>query len=187
MNTLASLSPGLRRLLVAVLFVIFACGALAVFSHATLLEARSANDNSRRNERLAAQQLGQTQALDREITEKQAIILQLQTIARHDKDRDEGWLAALDRLREQRAPLSLQFRLAPSEMSGQFVFRRLNVQAEFRHESDLLDFFPLLEQGLPALAVAQTCRVQRVEMPVAHLASSCDIDLFRPGESLVAP
>lgn len=180
----------LHRPLLGTLASALASGALLLWSMNELQDARQENAAARLRKQQMAQLLSQATAETGKIGERTRRFQQLQASGVIGKEQHQHWTTLLENIQREREPLNLTYELGTrTPLTGgngaiQSFATRLQLDAELRHEADLLELIRRLDVEAGALADWQSCRLARQEKPGQGLRASCEISLItlRPPE-----
>lgn len=129
----------------------------------------------------AEQALNDSAVQVREIGEIARSFRQLQESGVIGEEQRQQWRNLLDKLQQERQPLRLSHELDERRALNterKSFHSRLRVQAEVRHETDLLQLIRRLEREISALAITQHCQVTRQKNTLANLVAHCEIELI---------
>lgn len=174
----------LRQPLLGALASALLAGAILLWSTSEWQDARQENTAVRLRKQQMELLLNHATAEAGNIAERALRLQQLRESGVIGEEQREQWADMLEKLRQEREPLHLAYEfgaktpLAESDKAIQSFATRLHLEAELRHETDLLQLVTRLEQQARALPAWQSCQLARLEMPRQGLRASCELSLI---------
>jgi len=173
--------PGkLRRPLLGLLCSALLATAAVLWSQAGLQEARQDNATARLQVQQLTQQLNQARSDAATMDETIRRYRQLRESGMIGDARPQQWASALEKIRQDRAPrlvaydIGERIALADAHPAVSAFAARLRLQADVRHEGELLELLALVERQSSALTAWQGCRLTRRNSPEEGLQASCE-------------
>lgn len=174
----------LHRPLLGTLASALASGALLLWGMNELQDARQENTAARLRKQQTEQLLSQATAETGKVGERARRFQQLRAAGVIGKEQHQQWTILLENIRQDRDPLNLTYELGTrTPLTGgngaiQSFATRLQLDAELRHETDLLELIRRLDVEAGPLTDWRSCRLTRQEKPRQGLRASCEISLI---------
>ncbi|MFZ2268564.1 MAG: hypothetical protein WAV95_13400 [Azonexus sp.] len=179
----------LRRPLMGILGASLLAGALFLWAANSLQDARQENAAAWLRKQQMEQNLARAVAEAGNIGERSAHFQQLRESGVVGEEQRAQWASVLHDIQQDRQPLNIEYEfgakapVATGQNTSPTFSTRLLLQAEVRHETDLLQLVARLEREIRALIAWQNCQLTRSDTAPPRLGMRCEISLItlQPG------